>query len=121
MLLRKDPSQRLSIEQLLQHPWICGEAADARSATGVGGKGAKGGGGRGGGGYGGKGGKAEAAEARLRDEKMRTFRAHTSKLRAACFAYGLAHRPHAPPRRLAPRASIVKPDARVADAAASLA
>ena len=78
MLLRKEPSKRLSIEQLLQHPWICGEAADARSAGGA--RGVKDGV------DGAVGGEAEAAEARLRDDKMRTFRAHTARLRAACFS-----------------------------------
>ena len=70
-LLRKDPTARLTIEQLLQHPWIMGEAADARS----------GGGGGGGGGNGGS-----AAEARAREERRRTFRAQSARLRTACFS-----------------------------------
>ena len=59
-LLDKDPSSRLTIEQLLQHPWIRYGGASARSET--------------------------YWEARRRDEKMREFRAHTARLRAACFA-----------------------------------
>ena len=42
MLLRKDPKQRLSIEQLLQHPWIWDQDAASTHGSGTGGTGGMG-------------------------------------------------------------------------------
>lgn len=57
-LLNKDPAQRMTIEQLLQHPWIVSGGVS-------------------------KGGEREIA---LQDAKRTEFRRLTAKLRAACFA-----------------------------------
>ena len=65
-LLRKDPDERLTIEQLLQHPWLLsggiGEADTLRERL------------------------LGSPAARARDARHRQFRALTSKLRTAVFA-----------------------------------
>ena len=83
-------------EQLLQHPDLHQDAASTHG-SGTGGTGGMGDDGAAGSGNSRIGffrrgskdraaEKARAEEARMRDEKMRQFRAHTGKLRAACFS-----------------------------------
>ena len=58
-MLRREPEHRLTVEELLQHPWICDEG-DAQGHS--------------------------SKRSFAREEKRRQFRMHTAKLRAACFA-----------------------------------
>ncbi len=59
-LLKKDPNERLTIEELLQHPWMLNGPSEASTFSGI--------------------------ALRRREHKLRIFRERSAKLRAACFA-----------------------------------
>ena len=79
-LLRKDPNERLTIEQLLQHPWLKSDDASALRSNSTGGSHSR----QNDGGDGG--GRMGRSTSRDVNGKLLPFRRLTAQLRCACFA-----------------------------------